>query len=185
MAKDANKTPAFCEKIVDLEKRTVTFKYANGLLVVAELDRLNEEMKLRCALHGLSQKGGDAYSGISKSGDYKAGFSATQGVIDSLYNGVWSVKGSPNSDLAEAFVRLSQAPDIETAQAMIAKLDAESLKDAMSDLQVKAVIKAIQLERANEAAKAAAGKGLSLAEILKKAMEPKEEAPAEGKGKKK
>lgn len=133
---------------VDEEKRTVTTVLGNGLKIVCGLDDIPERLHNMLALHGLKQKIGDAASGHSKTNDYSGGFSAMQGVVDNLMNGLWNAKGGTGTgDLVQAIANLKKI-DTEEAQALVEGLDDEQLKTVQGKPAVKAEILRIKAERA-------------------------------------
>lgn len=133
---------------VDEEKRTVTTVLGNGLKIVCGLDDIPERLHNMLALHGLKQKIGDAASGHSKTNDYSGGFSAMQGVVDNLMNGLWNAKGGTGTgDLVQAIANLKKI-DTEEAQALVEGLDDEQLKAVQGKPAVKAEILRIKAERA-------------------------------------
>ena len=70
--------------------RQVQFILGNGVKVVGDLAAYSAEMVERLAVHGLSQKIGDAAASFSKDRDFHGAFGAMQQVEDNLRNGAWS-----------------------------------------------------------------------------------------------
>ena len=64
--------------------RTVQFHLGNGAKLSLNLDELKPETVEQLALHGLSQKGGDAGAGMSKDRDFAGAYGAIQTVLDNL-----------------------------------------------------------------------------------------------------
>lgn len=135
----------------------VQFVLGNGLRVEASLDQLSPEMLKQLALHGLSQKVGDASAGFSKSGDYSGAFGAMQQVVDNLYADQWSTRGQGGglSDLVAAICEL-RGVDVEQAQAVVDGLDDEQLKRVTSHPAIKAKIANLKAARLAKAAESAA-----------------------------
>lgn len=136
------------------EAGVVKFVLGNGLKVEARISELPESMRLQLALHGLSQKVGDAAAGFSKAGDYSGAFGAMQQVVDNLYAGQWSTRGQGGgiSDLVQAIAEL-RGVELDAAQAAIDAMDEEQIKRVTSHPQVKAKvadIKAMRLAKAAE-----------------------------------
>lgn len=135
---------------------TVQFVLGNGLRVEADLVSLSPNMITQLALHGLSQKVGDASAGFSKAGDYSGAFGAMQQVVDNLIAGQWSTRGQGGgtSDLVQAICEL-RGVDVEQAQQVVDGLDEEQLKRITSHPAIKAKIanlKAVRLAKAAESA---------------------------------
>jgi hypothetical protein len=157
---------AFLSKTTSEVEQSVTFGLANGIKVVGLLADMPEEIRVRLALHGLSQKVGDSAAGFSKEQNFRGAYSAMQAVLDGLVAGVWSIRAGGSSDLVAALVRLGMAEDEEVAQEMVDSMDEETLKAVASHPDVKKVVAEIKAERAREAAKAAAESAPDLGSIL-------------------
>jgi len=126
----------------------VTFGLANGLKVEVKLADLNEEILRRCALHGISQKVGDAAASFSKEKRYGDAFAAMTDVADMLAEGKWSAgTGGGTSDLVEALSRL-KGVDRETVRALVKRASEEKVKEWLGNKAVKTAILEIKLERA-------------------------------------
>jgi hypothetical protein len=157
MAHEAQTT--FLSKILPSDvggkQRTVIFAFGNGARLELCLDDLNDDMREQLALHGLSQKGGDSTSNLSKNRDFAGGYAAVQTVCDNLRNGLWSSRvGSSTSDLILAVARILKI-DEDAAAAKVRAADDEQLAAIRKNPEVKAAIAKIQEARAKEAAKAA------------------------------
>lgn len=153
----------FLRKIVDEEKGAVRCVLGNGVAVQVHLDDLSEEMVKRLALHGLSQKLGDAASSFSKEDNFHGAFSAIQTTADNLLAGVWASRSGGTSDLAQAIAEL-QDVDLEDAEAAVAKMDEETLKVFKSHPEIKLKIAEIQKRRLE----AQVDKAPNLADMFKK-----------------
>lgn len=135
--------------------KTVVFALGNGLKTELSLDDIPAEMVERLALHGLSQKGGDSTSSMSKDRDFSGAYAAIQQVLDNLRNGVWSNRaGSSTSDLVIAIARILKVEE-EEAQKKVDQATEEQLTAIRKNPQIKEAVAKIQAERAKEAAKAA------------------------------
>lgn len=135
--------------------RTVIFVFGNGAKTSLCLDDVSEETRERLALHGLSQKGGDATSSLQKARDFAGGYAATSQVLDNLRNGLWSSRaGSSTSDLVLAVADLLKI-SAEEAQSKVDKATDESLTAIRKHPAVKKFIADLQAARAKEAAKVA------------------------------
>ena len=137
----------FLQKKVDEVGRRVKCVLGNGVCVELGLDELKPEIVTRLALHGLSQKLGDSAASFSKEGDFHGAFGAMQGTADNLLQGVWVAKGSGGtSDLAQAIAEL-QDIEIEEAEAAIARMDEDTLKEFKNHPEIKLKITEIQKAR--------------------------------------
>ena len=155
----ANVNTTFLTKIlpedVGGEKGTVFFILGNGMKASLSLKDLSPEMVERLAIHGLSQKGGDAASGMSKARDFAGALSAISTTLDNLRNGLWSSRtGGGTSDLVLALAKLKGVSE-EDAAAAVFKATEEQLKELRKHPAVKEAIAKLQAARANEQAKGA------------------------------
>jgi len=149
----------FLEKILpsDIggEPSTVVFAFGNGARLKLSLKELKPETVEQLAIHGLSQKGGDATSSMSKDRDFASAYSAVATVLDNLRNGLWSSRsGSSTSDLVTAIARILKI-DEEAAQKKVDLASEEQLSAIRKNPEIKAMIAKIQEARAKEAAKSA------------------------------
>lgn len=134
---------------------TVIFAFGNGLRTELGLESLPAETVTQLALHGLSQKAGDAASGMSKDRDFSGAYAAVQSVLDNLRNGVWSSRaGSSTSDLVTVIARIMKLEESE-AQAKVDQATEEQLLAIKKNPQVKEAIAKLQAERAKANAKSA------------------------------
>lgn len=158
------------KKSVELEARTVTFQTVddNGKVAreaVFDLSKVSEDILIRLALHGASQKIGDSYSGAGDEADPVAyAESAIDDTIAQLYAGDWRVSGTGGprvSDLAKALSRINGKP-VEENQTSLA---------AASDEQKKAMRKhpKVALALAEIAEENAKARKAKLAEAAAKA----------------
>lgn len=135
--------------------RTVIFTFGNGAKTSLCLDDVPAEMVERLALHGLSQKGGDATSSLQQARDFAGGYAATSQVLDNLRNGLWSSRsGTSTSDLVAAIANLLKVSE-EEAKAKHDAASDEALAAIRKHPAVKKFIADLQAERAKEAAKTA------------------------------
>lgn len=142
-------------KVVDTEKRTVKFTFTDGTSFVAELDKMDEGMVSRLALHGLAQKLGDTYAGDVESPEHEV-----RGMFEELASGEWSTRkpGEARTALVvEAMSRLLKI-SIADAQARWDDADDEAKKDTRNDPRVKREVLSIQQARL-EASQSTPGKG--------------------------
>lgn len=166
MAKKATKT-------IDLDKQTVEFKFPEPVSksIVVEFAKLANPMKLRSALHGISQRIGDSYAGAKS---VQEAYDSAKSVFDELVAGNWSAPrsaGGPRTTLlAEALVRVTKGnkklPTLTLEQAIevVSEADDDTKKGLRNSPDIKKAIAQIQLERA-EAEQAQEGQK-SLEELL-------------------
>lgn len=135
----------------------IRFVLGNKLEVVADLTDIPNGIREQLALHGLSQKVGDAAAGFSKAGDYSGAFGAMQQVVDNLLAGQWSTRGQGGgvADLVQAIADL-RGVELDAAQAAVDAMDEEQLKKVASHPKVKAKIADIKAARLAKAAESAA-----------------------------
>lgn len=145
----------------------ITFTFDDKTTIDFDVNKVNDAVKARLALHGASQKIGDSYAGAGADTNPLAyAKAAVEATIKDLYAGNWraaSAAGPRGSDLATAFSRATGKP-IEACIAFVNGLD----DDAKKALRGKAKIK---IELAKIGAEKAAAKLAKLQTA---------EAPAEG-----
>jgi hypothetical protein len=149
------KRPRVAKRVVDETNETVTFEFSNGKTIVAKLAEV-AAMSVRLALHGLSQKIGDAFA--DSKGDADVAYGWATDVYGSLKNAVWSERGvGGGEEEAPTLVCMAIAEvhkrDVAKVNAAWPNLDKAVQKSFRENPQVKAVIARIRAER--EAAKAA------------------------------
>lgn len=143
--------------------RTVVFTLGSGQQITACLDQVPEGMLERLAIHGLSQKIGDAAASFSKERDFLGAFTSMGSVWENLQAGLWASKsGGGTSDLVAAIAKL-KGISLEEAQAGIDKATEEQIATLRKHPAVKEAIAKMQAARAKEAMKAAG----SLDELVK------------------
>ena len=144
--------------------RTMRFVLGNDVEVRASLDDFSPAMVERLALHGLSQKVGDAAASFSKERDYHGAFGAMQGVVDNLMQDVWSSRaGSSTADLVTAIAEL-QGVELEAAAEAVGKATEEQIAALRKHPAINARIKELQAARAK--ANAASAEAPSLDELF-------------------
>lgn len=135
--------------------RSIVFTLGNGSQIVAGLDEVPAEMIERLALHGLSQKIGDAAANYSKERDFLGAFGGMSQVWDNLRAGVWANRaGGGTSDLVAAIAKI-KGVSLEEAQAAVDKATEEQVAGLKKHPAVKAEIAKIIAARAKEASKTA------------------------------
>jgi len=146
------------EKKIENDVVTIT-AIESGESVTVDLNELSNEMQLKLALHGLSQKVGDSYAGC----EVDEIIAKATGVINDLKNGDWSSRvagsGAPRTTLlAEAVVRAT-GQTMEVVLGKIAEMDDDAKKNLRNHDQIKQATAAIKAERAVAAAEKAAAAG--------------------------
>jgi hypothetical protein len=147
--------------------RSMVFTLGNGQQIVAGLEGLAPEIVERLAIHGLSQKIGDAAADFSKERDFLGAFTSMGKVWENLQAGLWASKGGGGtSDLVAAIAKI-KGVSLEEAQAAVGKANEEQLATLKKHPAIKEAIAKIQAMRAKEAAKGAGSlddlvKGLGL-----------------------
>ena len=167
--KNATESKKFLAKVLPADvggkARAVRFVLGNGVEVQGCLDDYSAEMVEMLAIHGLSQKIGDAASGFSKERDFHSAFSAMQQVEDNLRNGMWAARaGGGTSDLVAVLAEM-QGVELAAAQAVVDKMNEEQLAAVKKHPAIKEAIAKLVAKRAAEAAKASTGEDLG--ELLK------------------
>jgi hypothetical protein len=133
----------------------VTLGFKEGQPLTVELKELGKDIIKHLALHGLSQKLGDSYSGET---DIKVARTKAEGVAKRLRDGDWRAVregggGGRITDLAQALARVA-GQEVEAATKVIENMD----KDEKSELRAHHQIKVAMAEIAAERAKAALAK---------------------------
>jgi hypothetical protein len=142
----------------------VNFEFHDGATLECTLSELPEDMVMKLALHGLSQKVGDSYSGEDAANCQ----TIAETTWKTLMEGNWSSRsggGGPRiSQLAEALARAT-GKEVQECVATIAEMDDDTKKDLRAHPQIKALIAEIKLEKAKadqEKASAEAGEAPAL-----------------------
>lgn len=144
-------------KTVREDKSGVDFEFADGAVLKADLSAIPEATLTELALHGLSQKIGDSYSGE----DAENCQSIAETVYAALVEGKWSTRtggsaGPRISQLAEALSRVT-GQDMQECVAAIADMTDEDKAGLRAHPAIKAQIATIKLEKAQAEADKAAG----------------------------
>lgn len=125
----------------------VSFKFADKkeTTQLFELSSLSGEMVTQLAIHGLSQKLGDSYSGIT---NVSEAMDTVAEVWKNLVAGNFNVRSSGTGGmLAEAVARI-RGITVEVAREMIESLDEEKLETLKKNQRVKDTLTVIRAERA-------------------------------------
>lgn len=147
-----------CEK--NVTDTGVEFGFTNGENLVLNLSDLSPEMVTQLALHGISQKVGDAYSGVK--GNVEEAISLARAIIDRLKTGEFNAKregGSASGRVTDLARALSEVAGKEISEC-VAKLDEMEKAEKLAlrkHPKVAAVLARLAAERAAEAAVEAEG----------------------------
>ena len=146
MAKIADKT-------LDFDSKAVDFAFADETTVTIALADFPADIQLHLALHGISQKCGDSYSGAK--GDVAAAKKMFDDTLAQLVAGEWrQARGEGESkprvtELAEAIARIKNV-DVEVVKASLDAATDEQRKALRSNDRVKAIIAIIRAEKAQK-----------------------------------
>ncbi len=123
----------------------VRFDFADGTQVFCDVASLPQEMIIRLAIHGASQKVGDSYAGAETLADAIDSATATWHNVQA---GIWATgRSSTGGVWVEALGRAADKPH-EEALAVWNRLDDDARKALKRDPRVKAAKAAIDAERA-------------------------------------
>lgn len=155
--------------VKEVSDQGVKFAFTDGVIVEQILSDLPDSIVRQLALHGLSQKGGDSYSGADSVEEARG---LLQKVLENLKNGNWSAaraagEGGKVTDLARALAEVT-GKDLGE---VVTKLDEMSKADKMARRKhpaVAAVIARLANERALKKAQEAekAGSELTTDDLL-------------------
>ena len=138
-------------KVLDFEGKLVEFTILGQEPFQVALDDFSPETQLHLALHGISQKLGDSYSGCK--GDIKVALELFKATLAQLKNGEWrAARGEGESkpritELAEAIARI-KGLDISAVTAHLVTSSDDEKKAMRNNDRVKAVIAVIRAEKA-------------------------------------
>lgn len=141
----------------------VLFTFVDGETRDVLLSDLPKELIERAALHGLSQKCGDSYSGIQSLSEAKEQFKA---VYDALKVGEWNRKGGGVGGLWVDALAKATGKDVEAAQAAWDKASEEKRKALKKHPDVVAAHAKLVAAKKAKAAKASTGDADSLNELF-------------------
>lgn len=144
----------------------VTIEFVDGEALSVTLAGLSDEIITHLALHGLSQKLGDSYSGEQDAAVARA---KASGVAERLVNGDWrSVRegggGGRITDLAQALAS-ALGKTIEEAVAVIGEMDKGQKSGLRKHPKIRAELAQIAAARAAAAAEAAGGEEFDLGSL--------------------
>ena len=128
----------------------VTIEFANGHELVMDLSAFTPEIVTQLALHGLSQKVGDSYSGVK--GDVEEAIGLATGVFTRLQNGEFRASregsggGGRVSDLARALAKVAGV-ELSDAVAKLAEMDKEGKKGLKDNIHIQKALNEIAEEK--------------------------------------
>jgi len=156
---------AFAKKQIDTEAKSVAILFEDGTEARHSLNDLSQEMIVQLALHGLSQKLGDSYSGAEAAvsdGEAPSKVAYAQGTVSrvwgSLTSNEWSAKreGSGSGSVTLLAKAIAQALGVGTPEEAQAKLDSMDKETRAKIRNVPKVALAVANLKAEQAARAAA-----------------------------
>lgn len=147
---DGRKRPEVkAHKVVDMVGRAVRWYFANGASATVRLDDFKEELQLAFALHGISQKLGDAYASATTVQEAREAF---DGLYGQVMNGEWEKKreggGKEKEEplLVEALARIYQST-VEAVRPLVEAMKPTERRAMEADGEVARMILAIRAER--------------------------------------
>lgn len=139
---------------------SITFAWADETSSEISLSQFSDEIIQRAALHGLSQKLGDSYSGAE--GSIPTAKAAFDDTLAALEAGDWNRKGGVTGGAIVEAVARAAGVSIEEALAKWMEMDEEVKKATRAHPTVKAAKAEIDLERAQARIKATDAEPLEL-----------------------
>jgi hypothetical protein len=144
------------KKNIHEDSSGVTIDFSDGEALTVNLSELPEEMITHLALHGLSQKLGDSYSGES---DITVARTKAAGVAERLNKGDWKAVreggGSKITDLAHALATVT-GKTVEESVTVISNMEAADKKGLRNHPKIAAELAKITAARAQAKAEKAA-----------------------------
>lgn len=173
---DGRKRPEVkAHKVVDMAGHSVRWYFADGASATVCLDYFNEEIRLAFALHGISQKFGDAYASATTVQEAREAFDALYGQV---MNGEWEKKREGGKEkeeplLVEALARIYNSP-VESVRPLVEAMKPAERRAMEADGEVARMILAIRAERTGT--EAVEGAKAKFAKMLKAGGAEGEEA---------
>lgn len=145
---DGRKRPDVkAHKVVDMAGRCVRWYFADGSSATVGLDYFKDELRLAFALHGISQKFGDAYASATTVKEAREAF---DDLYDQMQNGDWEKKREKGEKqeplLIEALARIYQST-VEAVRPLVEAMKPAERRAMEADGEVARVILAIRAER--------------------------------------
>lgn len=155
----------FLSKVTEFDKDGVkgfvAFHLGNDSQIIVDMSTVSPENMYHAAVHGISQRLGDACSAFSKDKEYGKAFEKMKRIMEVLKTPDWNVereggegKRQDYQDLVAALAKLKKT-DAEVVQMAVDNASPEKLKAWASNPDVKAEIADIRAKRAKANAKAA------------------------------
>ena len=130
----------------------VRFEFADGEFLQCTLDKIaSADVMARLALHGISQKVGDAYAGAESITEARA---LATSVWNNLVSGLWAVKATRGGKIVEALHRITKQP-LDLCLEKFAGMSEDKKKALRKHPDIKRALAEIEAERAAALAEAA------------------------------
>jgi hypothetical protein len=137
----------------------LTFAFAHGAILEAEISSLPEEIKEKLLVYGARQKLQDSYSGKKDSREAEA---SLKNVWERLLTGDWTAarastgEGSTTTKLAQALIRLTGKEE-KVIVDLLGTMDENQIKAVRARADVKATLAAMRAEELAKKVTAEAG----------------------------
>lgn len=127
-----------------------TFQFANGETYTVFVDDLPTTIQRRLTIHGLLQKIGDSYSGIT---NVTEAIAAAEATINALSHGDWSTRGEVGGMLLDALIEYFKGQKSEDdIRARFAKMSPEEKTALKKHPKIKVIMARLTVERAERLA---------------------------------
>ena len=140
----------------------VRFEFADGDYMQCDISKLSQDMLVKLALHGISQKVGDSYASAESVKEAKINAKA---VWDNLSAGVWAVRAVKGGKIVEALSRATGQP-YDVCLEKYASMTDEQKKDLRKHKDIKLALAEIEAERAAALAESAGDDDESLTALF-------------------
>jgi hypothetical protein len=126
-----------------------------------DLSKVSEEILIRLALHGASQKIGDSYAGAKDSGEDPIAYAdaAVQETIKQLLEGKWAISrtgsGAPRTSMLAQALAAVKGMSLEEAIEAVGELSDDEKKVLQANKKIAAKIAGLKAEQALARAKKA------------------------------
>jgi hypothetical protein len=142
-----NSRTKLATKETDAEAGLLLVSFAHGEDLSISLSEVPEKILTELALHGLSQKVGDSYSGEKDPQEAKA---KAEDVIDRLKSGDWvkaRLRGEGSTSLTVEAIAAIKGKSVSAIKEVWAGLPEDTKKAVRNDPAIKAKMAAIKAER--------------------------------------
>lgn len=141
----------------------VRFEFVDGEFLNCPLEDIKSQDVIgRLALHGISQKVGDAYAGAESITEARI---LAQGVWNNLVSGLWAVKATKGGKIVEALHRVTGKP-FDVCLEKWTGMDDAGQKALRKHPDIKRVLAEMEVERAAALAEAAGDTGNDLNDLF-------------------